>query len=164
MNRKQLATITNMCLVYSGDKILVQERNKKDWPGLTFPGGHVEKGENFIASVIREVKEETGLTIYDPLLCGMEEYKADNNDERYLMLFYKTDKFEGELKSSKEGKVFWINKDDLLKYELSLDLDRIYKIMTDDSLSELIYEYKNGEYIEKSSVGRIAEYYKERFI
>ena len=147
MNRKQLATITNMCLVYSGDKILVQERNKKDWPGLTFPGGHVEKGENFIASVIREVKEETGLTIYDPLLCGMEEYKADNNDERYLMLFYKTDKFEGELKSSKEGKVFWINKEDLLKYELSLDLDRIYKIMTDDSLSELIYEYKNGEYI-----------------
>ena len=144
MNRKQLATITNMCLVYSGDKILVQERNKKDWPGLTFPGGHVEKGENFIASVIREVKEETGLTIYDPLLCGMEEYKADNNDERYLMLFYKTDKFEGELKSSKEGKVFWINKDDLLKYELSLDLDRIYKIMTDDSLSELIYEYRNG--------------------
>ena len=137
MNRKQLATITNMCLVYSGDKILVQERNKKDWPGLTFPGGHVEKGENFIASVIREVKEETGLTIYDPLLCGMEEYKADNNDERYLMLFYKTDKFEGELKSSKEGKVFWINKDDLLKYELSLDLDRIYKIMTDDTLSEL---------------------------
>ena len=147
MNRKQLATITNMCLVYSGDKILVQERNKKDWPGLTFPGGHVEKGENFIASVIREVKEETGLTIYYPLLCGMEEYKADNNDERYLMLFYKTDKFEGELKSSKEGKVFWINKDDLLKYELSLDLDIIYKIMTDDSLSELIYEYKNGEYI-----------------
>ena len=147
MNRKQLATITNMCLVYSGDKILVQERNKKDWPGLTFPGGHVEKGENFIASVIREVKEETGLTIYDPLLCGMEEYKADNNDERYLMLFYKTDKFEGELKSSKEGKVFWINKDDMLKYELSLDLDRIYKIMTDDTLSELIYEYKNGEYI-----------------
>lgn len=147
MNRKQLATITNMCLVYSGDKILVQERNKKDWPGLTFPGGHVEKGENFIASVIREVKEETGLTIYDSLLCGMEEYKADNNDERYLMLFYKTDKFEGELKSSKEGKVFWINKDDLLKYELSLDLDRIYKIMTDDTLSELIYEYKNGEYI-----------------
>ena len=147
MNRKQLATITNMCLVYSGDKILVQERNKKDWPGLTFPGGHVEKGENFIASVIREVKEETGLTIYDPLLCGMEEYKADNNDERYLMLFYKTDKFEGELKSSKEGKVFWINKDDLLKYELSLDLDRIYEIMTDDTLSELIYEYKNGEYI-----------------
>lgn len=147
MNRKQLATITNMCLVYSGDKILVQERNKKDWPGLTFPGGHVETGENFIASVIREVKEETGLTIYDPLLCGMEEYKADNNDERYLMLFYKTDKFEGELKSSKEGKVFWINKDDLLKYELSLDLDRIYKIMTDDTLSELIYEYRNGEYI-----------------
>ena len=147
MNRKQLTTITNMCLIYSGDKILVQERNKKDWPGLTFPGGHVEKGENFIASVIREVREETGLTIFNPLLCGMEEYKVDNNDERYIMLFYKTDKFEGELKSSKEGKVFWINKDDLLNYELSLDLDRIYQIMTDETLSELIYEFRDGEYI-----------------
>ena len=111
----------------------------------TYSANHPEV--HVIWSDIREVKEETGLTIYDPLLCGMEEYKADNNDERYLMLFYKTDKFDGELKSSKEGKVFWINKDDLLKYELSLDLDRIYKIMTDDSLSELIYEYKNGEYI-----------------
>ena len=54
---------TNMCMVYSGDKILVLNRVKKDWPGLTFPGGHVEDGELFSESVIREMKEETGLTI-----------------------------------------------------------------------------------------------------
>ena len=63
------------------------------------------------------------------------------------MLFYKTDKYEGELISSNEGKVFWVNKDDFDKYELSLDLDRIYQIMTTDNLSELIYEYKDDEYI-----------------
>ena len=125
MNRKQLATITNMCLVYSGDKILVQERNKKDWPGLTFPGGHVEKGENFIASVIREVKEETGLTIYDPLLCGMEEYKTDNN-VRYFALLYVSNEFEGEIISSKEGEVFRLKEKDFSSYLKSLDFDELF--------------------------------------
>ena len=147
MREKEKVTFTNMCLIYHDDMILVQERTKKDWPGLTFPGGHVEKGENFINSIIREVKEETGLTITNPILCGMEEYKVEADEDRYVMLFYKTNKYEGELISSYEGKVFWINKDDFDKYELSLDLDRIYKIMTSDNLSELIYEYKDNEYI-----------------
>ena len=147
MREKEKVTFTNMCLIYHDDMILVQERTKKDWPGLTFPGGHVEKGENFINSIIREVKEETGLTITNPILCGMEEYKVEADEDRYVMLFYKTNKYEGELISSDEGKVFWINKYDFDKYELSLDLDRIYKIMTSDNLSELIYEYKDNEYI-----------------
>ena len=147
MREKEKVTFTNMCLIYHDDMILVQERTKKDWPGLTFPGGHVEKGENFIESIIREVKEETGLTIINPVLCVMEEYKVEADEDRYVMLFYKTDKYEGELISSNEGKVFWINKDDFDKYELSLDLDRIYQIMTTDNLSELIYEYKDDEYI-----------------
>lgn len=126
--------------------ILVQERTKKDWPGLTFPGGHVKKSENFIDSVIREVKEETGLTIINPILCGIEEYKTDKED-RNVMLYFKTNKFKGRLKSSDEGKVFWIKRKDLKKYKLSLDLIRILKIMDNDNLSELIYEKKNNKYI-----------------
>ena len=39
--------LTNICLVYRDDEILVQDRHKDDWPGLTFPGGHVEEGESF---------------------------------------------------------------------------------------------------------------------
>lgn len=133
--------ITNICLIYKGNKILVQERTKSDWPGLTFPGGHVKKDENFYEAVIREVKEETGLTIKNPILCGIEEYKTDKID-RNIMLYYKTNKFTGTLKESNEGRVFWINKNDLDKYILSLDLKRIYKVMTSNELSEIIY-YKD---------------------
>ena len=126
-------------MVYKDDEILVQERTKKDWPGLTFPGGHVEKGENFHDAVIREVKEETGLTLLKPVLCGIEEYKVTNNEDRYVMLYYKCNKFKGKIKSSNEGKAFWIKRKDLGKYKLSLDLKRIIKIMESDELSELKY-------------------------
>lgn len=57
---------TNLCMVRDGDRVLVIDRKKKDWPGITFPGGHVEAGESFTEAVIREVKEETGLRIASP--------------------------------------------------------------------------------------------------
>ena len=101
MRRIQKCIITNICLIYKEDRILVIDRKKKDWPGLTFPGGHVEKDENFHDSVIREVKEETGLTIRKPVLCGIEEFKTRDED-RYIMLYYKTDRFSGKIRSSKE--------------------------------------------------------------
>jgi len=63
MDRKKLVTLTNLCMITKGDEILVIDRQKKDWPGITFPGGHVENDESIVDSVIREVKEETGLDI-----------------------------------------------------------------------------------------------------
>lgn len=145
MKNKEKVILTNMCLIYKGDKLLIQERTKDDWPGLTFPGGHIKKGEDIISSVIREVKEETGLDIKDPILCGIEEYKNNNEYDRYLTFLFKTNKFKGKLKSSNEGKVYWINRDELLNSDnLSLDLDLIYKVMNSDKLSELIY-YKEDK-------------------
>ena len=143
MKKVEKCILTNICLIYDEDRILVVDRKKQDWPGLTFPGGHVEKDENFYDSVIREVKEETGLTIRKPILCGIEEFKTKEED-RYLMLYYKTNQFKGKLKSSKEGEVFWIRREDLNGYKLSLDLKRILKVMESDELSEIIY-YKKGE-------------------
>ena len=148
MDRRQKCILTNICLVYKDDEILVIDRKKKDWPGLTFPGGHVEKNENFNDSVIREVKEETGLKIKKPILCGIEEFKTKKED-RYIMLYYKTDNFSGKIKSSKEGEVFWIKRKDLDKYKLSLDLKRILKIMESETLSELIYYEKEGKWKSK---------------
>ena len=86
MAKTEKCILTNICLIYKNDEILVVDRKKKDWPGLTFPGGHVERNENFNDSVIREVKEETGLTIKNPVLCGIEEFKTDKED-RYLMFY-----------------------------------------------------------------------------
>ena len=148
MKRTERCILTNICLVYDGDRILVVDRKKKDWPGLTFPGGHIEKNESFNDSVIREVKEETGLLIKNPVLCGIEEFKTKNED-RYLMLYYKTNKFSGKIKSSKEGEVFWIKRKDLSKYKLSLDLKRILKVMESDELSEIIYFEKDGKWKSK---------------
>ena len=148
MKRTQKCILTNICLIYKGEEILVINRKKKDWPGLTFPGGHIEKDEDFNASVIREVKEETGLNIKKPILCGIEEFKTKDED-RYLMFYYKTDKFTGRLKSSKEGEVFWINRNDLNKYKLSLDLKRILRVMESDELSEIIYYEKNNKWLSK---------------
>ena len=59
--------LTNLCMITDAEnRILVQDRTDPSWPGICFPGGHVEPGESFVASVIREIQEETGLTIQDP--------------------------------------------------------------------------------------------------
>ena len=68
MSRSETVTLTNMCMICHENKVLVQDRKDPDWPGITFPGGHVEKGESFADAVIREVYEETGLKIKAPQL------------------------------------------------------------------------------------------------
>ena len=148
MRKTEKCIITNICLIYKGSKILVIDRKKRDWPGLTLPGGHVEKNEDFNESVIREVKEETGLNIKNPVLCGIEEFKTKKED-RYIMLFYKANKYSGKLKSSKEGEVFWVDKKDLNKYKLSLDLLRIIKVMESKTKSEIIYYSENKKWKSK---------------
>lgn len=68
-----------------GNKVLVQDKIDDDYCGLQFPGGHVEKGESFTDAVIREVFEETGLTISSPELYGIKDWSNDD-DSRYMGL------------------------------------------------------------------------------
>ena len=116
-----------MCMVYDGDKILVENRVKKDWPGLTFPGGHVEPNETVEESCIREMKEETGLDVYDLEKVGYIEWNLE--DGRHLSILFRTNKFKGELVSSKEGKVFFLKESEFIFYPWSTDFDKILKIM-----------------------------------
>ena len=139
MGRSESAVFTNMCMIYDNNgNILVINRKNPDWPGVTFPGGHVEKGESFVESVVREVKEETGLDIDNPQLCGSKQFQ-DKEDNRYVVLFYKTNRFSGQLKSSDEGKVFWIPRSELQNYNLSVDFMDMVKIFESDELSEFYY-------------------------
>lgn len=105
MSRQEEDILTNMCMIYDNKgNVLVQDRIDKNYCGITFPGGHVERGEPFTEAVIREVYEETGLRIESPRICGVKDWIRDNN-VRYIVLFYKTDKFSGTLRSSAEGKL-----------------------------------------------------------
>lgn len=146
MDRTENTELTTMCMISDGTKILVQDRNRQDWPGISFPGGHVEHGESFVAAVKREVKEETGLEIENPVLCGIKQ-RPNEAGARYIVLFFKANNFSGELRSSEEGRVFWIERDELTQYRLATDFLDMVRIMENPSLTEFYYSQdENGQW------------------
>lgn len=145
MAKTEKAIFTNMCMINDGGKVLVLDRKNPDWPGITFPGGHVEKEESFVDSVIREVYEETGLTIEHPVLCGTKQFQV-GEDTRYVVFFYKASHFSGELKSSDEGEVFWVDRKALANYTLAPDMEAMVQVMESESLSEFYYYKENGSW------------------
>lgn len=144
MKRTELTELTTLCMIYKGDKLLLQNRVKEDWKGYTFPGGHVEPGESFVLSVIREIKEETGLTIKNPRLCGIKQFPIDGG--RYIVFLFKTDEFEGCLSDSEEGKMVWTDRAQLETLPLVEDFDELLKVMDSDELTEFQYITHNDEW------------------
>lgn len=145
MNRKSEIELTNMCLVYNKDSVLVQEKSGTKYQGgLVFPGGHVEEGESLRDSMIREIKEETGLTISNPKPCGYKDWIQEDGT-RYIVLLYKTDKYEGELKSSDEGRVFWLNRKDLPEANLIWNMKELMEIFESDEFSEFFFKVEKGK-------------------
>lgn len=140
--------LTNMCMVYDNDgNVLVQKRKDTDrWPGIAFPGGHVEENEPFTTAVIREVFEETGIKIKNPKLCGIKQWQTERNGvmARYIVLLYKTNEFEGEVKSSNEGEAYWVKRFELENMPLANTFEYMLKIFEDDSLEELFSYKQNG--------------------
>lgn len=147
MARRETVVLTNMCMVYDGEgNMLVQDRLNPEWPGVTFPGGHVEPGESFTKAVIREVWEETGLTIEHPRLCGLKQFPEEDGT-RYIVMLYKANRFSGELRSSREGNVFWIKRGELENYPLPVSFDQMIRVFEDDSLGEQYVRWDGDEFL-----------------
>lgn len=106
---------TNRCMIRNPatGKVLVLER-VKNWKGYTFPGGKVEKKESILASVIREVKEETGLEVSQLSFSGIKKWYDEKSDFRYLVFLYQTETFTGcLLEGTDGGRLSWMNLDEL---------------------------------------------------
>ena len=144
MARIENVILTNMCMIYDDDKVLVLDRLDPKWPGITFPGGHIELKESFVDSTIREVYEETGLKVSNLKLCGIKQWTQKDDSYRYIVLFFKTNTFTGELKSSKEGKVFWINKKDIKDYIVADGFMDMLEVFENDNLSENYWWLEDG--------------------
>lgn len=143
MSKYEKIELTNMCMIYDNNgNVLVQDKINKSWGGITFPGGHIEKQESFVDSVIREVKEETGLIIKNPKLCGIKWWEVKNN-KRYVILLFKTNEYSGTLKSSDEGKVFWTKLETLKNMNLAVSFDKMLDVFCDDNVQEYI-QLKDG--------------------
>lgn len=135
---------TNMCMIEDSitGKVLVQVRNKNDWGGISFPGGHVEKGESIVQSVIREVQEETGLIVSGLQPCGLKDWYDFKKQKRYIVFFYKTSNFSGTLISSScEGENKWMTLAEIYKQATAPDfLEMLDIFVHKNNCTEFFYE------------------------
>lgn len=132
--RTEQVELTVLCLIHQEDRYLLQDRVKENWKGCALPGGHIEPGESIVDAVVREMKEETGLTIQSPRLCGVKQFPIEG--VRYLVFLFETDRFEGELSDSEEGKMRWVKTSELPQENLVADFDDLIDGMLSDRLTE----------------------------
>ena len=141
MSRSQQVILTNMCLIEDNHgNIVMQIRDPKrySWSGAALPGGHIGSHEGLVESVIREIREETGLIVKNLRLVGMKHWYT-KSDERYLVFLYRTSDFEGQIHSTEEGEIKWVARDQLAKLDLAYDMINLLRVFEDDDLSELFY-------------------------
>lgn len=106
--------LTTLCYIEKDDCYLMLHRikkkddiNKDKWIGI---GGHFEEGESPEECLLREVKEETGLTLLDYKFRGLVTFVTTDGITEYMCL-YTSDSFEGELITCDEGELEWVKKD-----------------------------------------------------
>lgn len=148
--------LATLCYVKDNknESTLMLYRNKKEndmhegkWNGL---GGKFEPGESPEECAIREVFEESGLKVSNPLLKGVITFPAFDGFDDWYVFMYVFNEFEGELINSKEGELKWI-KDNILS-DLNLwEGDRIFmQWLNEEKFFSAKFNYENGKLLDYS--------------
>lgn len=145
--RDNITNLTTLCYIEKDGCYLMLHRvskkndvNKDKWIGV---GGHFLENESPDECLLREVKEETGLTLTNYRLRGIVTFISNEIPEAEYMHLFTADGFEGELTDCDEGTLEWVPKQDI--YGLNLwEGDIIFHRLLDEDapffLLKLVYE------------------------
>ncbi len=148
--------LATLCYVKHQGKTLMLHRNKKErdihigkWNGL---GGKIHLGETPEECVIREVREESGLTITQPSLRGILTFPAFKEEEDWYVYVFVADQFSGSLTESDEGELKWIDDEEVFQLPLWEGDPIFLKWIQKGRFFSGKFTYQNGKLIEHSVV------------
>lgn len=145
--------LTTLCYIEKDDKYLMLHRVKKEndinhdkWIGV---GGKFEKNETPEECLLREVKEETGLTLLKYHFRGIITFLSDRWEAEYMHLFTASE-FEGTLTECDEGNLEWIPKSEIENLPI-WEGDKIFfrLLEEDDCFFSLKLRYEGDKLVEK---------------
>ena len=146
--------MTTLCYIEKEGKYLMLHRVKKHhdinagkWIGV---GGHVENGETPEECLLREVKEETGLTLTAYRLRGLVTFLSDVCEPE-LMCVFTADAFDGELIECDEGELAWVEKSEVLGLP-TWEGDRVFLerlLSGDERFFSIKLRYEGDKLVEK---------------
>ncbi len=138
--------LTTLCYIEKDNQYLMLHRtvkkndvNKDKWIGV---GGHFEDGESPEDCLLREVKEETGLTLTSYRFRGIVTFVSDDYPIEFMCL-YTADSYEGQIKECNEGKLEWVDKDSLMELDLWEGDKIFFRLLAEDApffSLKLVYE------------------------
>ena len=152
---------TTLCYIEKDGKYLMLHRTKKKndanhdkWIGI---GGGIEPGETPEQCLLREAKEETGLTLTQYRCRAVIDFVSDRWEDEIMHLFTATG-FEGEIIECDEGVLEWIAIDDLLSLP-QWEGDRIFLnlLRQDAPFFRLRLEYRGEELVRAALNGKEME-------
>lgn len=125
--------------------------NKDKWIGV---GGHFETGESPEDCLLREVREETGLTLTSFRFRGLITFLSDNDPAEYMCL-YTADGFTGTVTACDEGHLEWVEKEQVRNLNL-WEGDMIFlKLLADEApFFSLKLIYRNGRLVTRILDGK----------
>lgn len=148
--------LATLCYVFNGNKVLMINRNKREddmhlgkWNGL---GGKFIPGETPEECVIREVYEESGLLIKNPVLRGFLTFPAFDEEEDWYVFVFTANEFSGKLIESEEGELEWIEWENVKNLPLWEGDKYFLDWLNQDRFFSAKFIYKNSKYITHSVI------------